>query len=94
MRVVRRLTRAMQTDLAHDSVHAAQRAAEKEAEKAAEAKRKSVSGRLLDAGVAKGTAKDKTDEPPRPTLNAHVHRHNPDGAQAGDNARRVSTTSF
>ena len=78
-----------QTDLAHDSVHAAQRAAEKEAAKAAEEKRKAVSGRLLDAGVAKAGAKDAkaTDEPPRPTLNSHVHHHNPDGARAAGGRR-------
>ena len=67
-----------QTDLAHDSVHAAQRAAEKEAACAAEAK-KPVSGRLLDSGAAKAKA-DKTDEPPKPTLNSRVHHHNPDCA--------------
>ena len=59
-------------------MHAAQRAAEKEAARAAEAK-KPVSGRLLDSGAAKAKA-DKTDEPPKPTLNSRVHHHNPDCA--------------
>ena len=53
-------------------------AAKEEAARAAEAK-KTVSGRLLDAGAAKAAA-DKTDEPPKPTINTRVHHHNPDCA--------------
>ena len=85
-----------QTDLAHDSVHAAQRAAEKEAaKKAAEAKKAAVPGRLLDSGVAKASdAKDTAEVPLRPTMNSHVHRHNPDGAPpARRSALRRATAS-
>lgn len=62
-------------------MHAAQRAAERAA--APEAKPKAVSGRLLDAGIiaSKADAESK-DVAARPTLNARVHHHNPDGAAA------------